>query len=233
MPFLFLVALSAMAQIRAADYSKISISLGYGRMAGFVFTTWPLIYRQIRLAVFAVIAYATSVVDVALILGPTNPAPLAVRLVDWMNDTDLTMRFLASAGAVIQFALTASGLLIWMLVEKICGFVFRLQVPRGGRFQADKGVRIGSAALMVSIALLVTLGLVILGLWSIAGYWSFPDALPRGFTLKIWERQLTGVERPFQITLILGTVTTLLAVVITLACLEREAEPERQAATRL
>ena len=47
------------------------------------------LYPQIRLAVFAVIAYSSSAVDVAIILGPTTPAPLAVRLVQWMNDADL------------------------------------------------------------------------------------------------------------------------------------------------
>ncbi|MEC4677508.1 MAG: hypothetical protein VST69_01985, partial [Nitrospirota bacterium] len=36
----------------------------YGRIAGFIHCVWPNVYRQIRLAVFAVIAYASSVVDV-------------------------------------------------------------------------------------------------------------------------------------------------------------------------
>ncbi len=69
-PFLFLVSLAAMGQVRVADHGRMATSLGYGRMAGFLFGSWPLIYRQTRLAVFAVIAYASSVVDVALILGP-------------------------------------------------------------------------------------------------------------------------------------------------------------------
>ena len=53
----------------------------------------PSLYRQIRLAVLAVLAFSTSVVDVALILGPTTPAPLAVRILDWQNDADLDAAF--------------------------------------------------------------------------------------------------------------------------------------------
>ncbi len=79
-PFLLLITLAALPQVDLARSRLLAASLGYGRIAGFVFGPWPPIYRQIRLAVFAVLAFSTSVVDVAVILGPTTPAPLAVRL---------------------------------------------------------------------------------------------------------------------------------------------------------
>ena len=79
-PFLLLITLAALPQVDLARSRLLAASLGYGRIAGFVFGPWPPIYRQIRLAVFAVLAFSTSVVDVAAILGPTTPAPLAVRL---------------------------------------------------------------------------------------------------------------------------------------------------------
>ncbi|MDH3195722.1 MAG: ABC transporter permease, partial [Hyphomicrobiales bacterium] len=63
-PFLLLVSLAALPQIRAAEFGHVTASLGYGRIAGFVFGVLPALYRQIRLPVFAVLAYATSVVDV-------------------------------------------------------------------------------------------------------------------------------------------------------------------------
>ena len=52
-PFLFLVTLAALPQAKAADHSRIAASLGYGRMAAFAHGVWPLVYPQIRLAVFA------------------------------------------------------------------------------------------------------------------------------------------------------------------------------------
>lgn len=231
-PFLFLVALAAMPQTRAGDYTKIARSLGYGRMAGFIHAVWPNIYRQIRLAVFAVIAYASSVVDVALILGPTNPAPLAVRLVDWMNDPDLSMRFMASAGAVLQLMTTATALLAWVGIERLARWCVLGRVDSGRRYRKDQTIRIGAGAGMVLAALIVVSGLVILALWSVAGYWAYPDALPRSLTLATWERQLAAIGRPFEITLIVGGAATLLAVAITLACLEREARTGRSGGNR-
>ncbi|MDZ7602188.1 MAG: ABC transporter permease, partial [Hoeflea sp.] len=105
-PFLFLVTLAALPQTRHIETMRLGRSLGYGRVASFTFLLWPPVYRQIRLAVFAVVAYATSVVDVALILGPHLPPTLPVRLIDWMNDPDLEARFLASAGAILQLGVT-------------------------------------------------------------------------------------------------------------------------------
>src|SRR5687767_6319259 len=69
-PFLLLMALAALPQARAAEMARMTAALGYGRIMGFMHGVLPSLYRQIRLAVLAVLAYATAVVDVALILGP-------------------------------------------------------------------------------------------------------------------------------------------------------------------
>ncbi|MFK5979891.1 MAG: ABC transporter permease subunit [Rhizobiaceae bacterium] len=221
-PFLFLVTLSALPQVKPRRFAHVATSLGYGRMAGFIFCIWPRIYPQIRLAVFAVIAYASSVVDVALILGPTNPAPLAVRLVGWMNDPDLTMRFQASAGAVLQLMLTASSLLIWIGFEKTALWALKMIRCQGYRFARDRALRI-FMLMLVSLSIgMVFAGLGVLALWSVSGLWPFPDALPSSFSLKSWSRQIDTSMRPFWITVVIGVASTLIALVIALACLERE-----------
>ncbi|MGO4831887.1 ABC transporter permease, partial [Rhizobiaceae sp. 2RAB30] len=73
-PFLLLIALAAMPQVDVIRTRALTAALGYGRIAGFLYGLWPPLYRQMRLAVFAVIAFASSVVDVSVILGPTTPA---------------------------------------------------------------------------------------------------------------------------------------------------------------
>ena len=108
-PFLLLVTLAALPQVPVERTRKITALLGYGRIAGFIYASWPQIYRQIRLAVLAVIAFSASVVDVAAILGPTLPGTLAVRLAGWMNDPEISMRFLASAGALLQLGVAVAG----------------------------------------------------------------------------------------------------------------------------
>ena len=231
-PFLFLVMLAALPQVRPLAHQKVATGLGYGRMAGFLMVLGPPLYRQMRLAVFAVIAYASSVVDVALILGPTNPAPLAVRLVDWMNDPDLTRRFMASAGAVLQFLLTALALLIWLALERLGGVVMQRLAASGRRYSRDRAARLAAGIAMMLAAGLVLAGLGVLAIWSFAGYWAFPDALPSSWTMKTWSRHLDAVGMPLAVTVEIALAATLIAVIVTLACLERETRLGRGGGSR-
>ena len=168
-PFLLLVTLAALPQIQATRFAQVASSLGYGRVMGFLITVWPQIYRQIRLAVFAVIAYATSVVDVALILGPDSPAPLAPRLLQWMNDPELTMRFEASAGALLQLAITVFALLLWWVLEHLGRWLMHHLSTTGRRWQADRIPRLSGLFLISLSALMIFAGLIILAIWSVAG----------------------------------------------------------------
>ncbi len=231
-PFLLLVTLSALPQSNARQYSQMATSLGYGRIAGFIHCVWPNVYRQIRLAVFAVIAYASSVVDVAIILGPDSPAPLSPRLLGWMNDPDLALRFEASAGAILQLGVTVSALVSWLALEKFFAALQRHYCQNGQRFARDKAVRqIG----LISISLATTIvfaGLAILAIWSVAGFWSFPDALPDSFSLRSWARALPGLQQPLWNSVIIALMATSIAVIITLACLEQEVRSGRDGGSR-
>ncbi len=226
-PFLLLVTLAALPQVPLARTRMLAASLGYGRVAGFLLCVWPAIYRQIRLPVFAVIAFASSVVDVAIILGPSAPPTLAVRLVEWMNDPDLSMRFLASAGALLQLAVSALAILLWIMLER-SGAVLRDRLATAGRRCArDLLVRIVALVSMLASAAVVFAGLATLVIWSIAGLWQFPDALPRSVTPRTWAAALPRVIEPIATTVAAGLVSTLIALVITLLCLLREDETGR------
>ena len=226
-PFLLLVTLAALPQTRAGQSQLISASFGYGRVSGFLFTTWPLVYKQIRLAVFAVIAYATSVVDVAVILGPATPPTLSVRLTQWMMDPEIALRFQASAGALLQLAVTVSAILIWIGGERLGRKGLRYFMKNGHRLANDCVLRVGGLGFVLFVSLVIFFGLAILAIWSFSGFWAFPDALPRSFTFDNWNRALPSLSGPLSTTLITGLVATLCAVMLTLACLEREARTGR------
>lgn len=223
LPFLFLVTLSALPQAMPRARTMVAASFGYGTMASFLHAVWPQVYPQIRLAVFAVIAYSTSVVDMAVILGPTTPAPLGVRLVGWMNDPDLSMRFMACAGAVLQLAVAITALLLWLLLEMASRIVLHWVGAKGWRFQHDAAARLFFAFLVTIAAVAVFSGLFLLALWAFAGKWNFPDAFPASLTFANWQRQLAMLARPAAITLSLGLASTALALALVLSCLEREA----------
>lgn len=231
-PFLLLIALAALPQVDLLRTRALAASLGYGRVAGFLHGVWPPLYRQMRLAVFAVLAFATSVVDVAAILGPTTPAPLAVRLVGWMNDPELSMRFFASAGALLQLCVTAAALLIWIALERVGAAALRPLRRSGLRLRRDAWLRRAALAAMVAAALTVLAGLATLAVWSFAGLWQFPDALPQTFTLKSWMKAAPQLAGPLSVTLSVAALSTAMAIALTLLCLMRENETGRVAGRR-
>ena len=222
LPFLLLVSLAALPQTDPRRHADVGRTLGYGRMAAWIYGVWPRLYTRIRLPIFAVIAYASSVVDVALILGPTNPPTLAVQLMRWMSDPDLDMRFLASAGAILQLVVTLSALLLWWFGERLVSRLFDCAFSTGRRWQGDGVLRFIVAAINIIAAAAMIFGLAGLVLWSFAGFWRFPDALPVDVGLDTWRKQGPMLVTPLLHSILIGGVATLIALFVTIACLETE-----------
>lgn len=225
-PFLLLVALATLPQVPTAQTRALTASLGYGRIAGFLYGSWPALYRQIRLAAFAVVAFASSVVDVAVILGPTRPGTLAPRLVEWVNDPDISMRFVASAGAMLQLGVTAAAILAWIGLERLAARLRDAGAARGLRLRRDRWLARSAIATTAISALAVFGGLATLGLWSVAGFWPFPDSLPQGFTARSWSN--ARIAAPLATTLAVAALATGLATLLALLCLVREDETGRR-----
>jgi len=220
-PFLFFVTMAALPQVDLRR-TKIVAGLGYGQVWGWLVAIFPAIYLQIRLPLFAVIAFATSTVDVALVIGPVTPPPLSVQILRWMNDPDLAKRSIAAAGAIIQVGITLSALLVWWLGEHLVMALARMAALRGWRFRADLFVRIFGATLMAISVGLVVLGIALLVLWSFAGVWRFPSSLPEVWTFKTWFSQMPNLlETGWRATKI-ALVSSGLSLVLVLASLENE-----------
>ncbi|KQT43233.1 ABC transporter permease [Aureimonas sp. Leaf454] len=231
-PFLLLVAIAALPQVDLGRRLIVARSLGYGRVAGFLLCVWPGVYRQIRLPVLAVAAYGSSVVDVALILGPSLPPTLAVRLVGWMSDPDLSRRFLASAGAILQLCVTLAVILVWLAVERLAGAILADIANRGRRWRSDGAVRALAAGLVALPVATVLAGLAVLALWSVAGLWSFPDLMPASFSATTWRRAVASAAGPMATTLTVAALSSAIALLLIVVLLEshrrsRPGEPVR------
>ena len=61
-----------------------------------------------------------------------------------------------------------------------------------------------------------------LALWSVAGLWSFPNALPETLTLGTWRLAGSDLAKTLTDTLVIATLSTALAMALTLGCLEAE-----------
>ncbi|WP_424929018.1 ABC transporter permease [Amaricoccus tamworthensis] len=187
-PFLLLMTIAALPQADASRTLAAAMTLGYGRVSGWCRTVLPRVYPQIRLPVYAVLAFSMSTVEVALILGPTTPATLAVRVTGWMRDPDLTLWFQAAAGATLQLALVLFAFLLWRFGETVIARLALMRIMAGHRGRSDWFPRAIALVSALAVSGAVFAGLVVLGIWSFAGFWRFPDALPQAFSLKTWMR---------------------------------------------
>lgn len=232
-PFLFLMTLAALPQSDARRLLRVAVNLGYGRIAGFFKVVLPQIYPQIRLPVLAVLAYSTSVVDVAEILGPTTPPPLASRIIDWMADPEPAMRFQASAGALLQLLVSVFAILVWWIGERCLGSIMKLSRVSGRRARQDASLRHVSLILMASLIAAMLGGLLVLALWSVTKSWWFPDPFPTGFTLTRWMHISTMAQRELCSTLLLAIPATALSAGLTIWLLESATRARRSGSSRL
>lgn len=221
-PFLLLMTLAALAQADAQRSSTVAQALGYSRMTGWLKTVFPRVYAQIRLPVYVTLAYAMSVVDVAVILGPNTPPTLAVQIVKWMSEPDLTMRLQAAAAAMLQLGLVIGALVFWRLGEWAIGRLGHRWVMAGSRGNGDRAVAGLALGLGGVSALSILLGVAVLGVWSVAAQWQFPDAFPQAMTSRSWMRHSDGVAVALAETALIAVVVTLVATALTIGCLEAE-----------
>lgn len=222
-PFLLLMLLAALPQADAPRRHLVAQALGHGSCSGFLLAVYPALYRQMRLPVMAVLAYAMTVVDMAMILGPGLPPTLAQRITQWMTDPDLAHRGLAAAGAVLQLALVGLALGAWRLAEGLVAALARHLALSGWRGRRLDAVARPVALLLGAIpagALLA--GLAGMALWSVAGPWPFPDSLPQRLSLAIWQDQGAALWQTSLTSLGLALVAAGLALALVLVQLQAE-----------
>ena len=225
LPFLLLMMIAALPQAKAAPSMAVITALGYGRARGWLLAVFPAVYRQVRLPVYVVFAYSMSAVDAALILGPTTPPPLAIVILRWAADPDLSLRALASAGALVQLGIVVVGLALWRLGEIAVAHLGR-GLAESGQHGGERGVEIAGATLAATAGKAFIAGLAILALWSVAGPWPFPAFLPETLTGRIWASHSTALLESGIATLLLAL--TVVAIALSLALGSLEAKPSRR-----
>ena len=217
-PYLLLMTVAALNGVPAARLMAVARCLGQPAPVAWLKAVFPAVYRQLRLPVLAVLAYALSAVDVALLLGPAGPPPLGVLVVRWFFDPDMARVFPAAAAACLLLALTLAAVLLWVGGERAVGAV--------GRWWAASGTAGGAAAiwlggLIVPVLLAAALlSLGVAGIWSVAGPWRFPDAWPTRMDGTAWAAQAGGMAGPFRTTLGAALAATGLALPLSVAALE-------------
>lgn len=221
-PFLLLVILSALTQIPVRSHMAVGRSLGYGRGLVWLKIIMPQVWPLIRLPVLVVLAFSLSVVDMALILGPTNPPTLAVLLTRLFSDPDLGRILPASSGGLVQLGLVLMAFTALWLVERAGRRIGLIWLRRGGRGTSTEPLlRLATAATMALFAM-GTLAMVALLVWSFSWRWSWPYLLPESWSLRAWATPGNGWAGALANTLALALSSTLLCLTLAIAWLEGE-----------
>jgi len=187
----------------------------------------PSLYGYMRLPILAVLAYSSASVEIPLILGPNTPPTLAVAIMQWFNDVDLSLRIKASSGAVIQILVTLSLLLTWWGIELLVKKCSASWLTNGEREHG--GMIIKRVTDVITFIMISTIAFALLGmvLWSFAGFWSYPNILPDQFLTMHWQSAFTQMQTPLFNTLIIAFSSTLLAIILTLLALESEQQSNK------
>lgn len=210
-PFLLLMSIPILQQLQVSRLQQVSHSLGYSTAQMWWKVILPQWLSKMRFALFAVIAYGCSVVDVALILGPNNPATFAVLVWQWFNDPDLSLLPRAAAGAMVLFIIATLLLLLVITIEKAATKVWT-QWHYSGR----SGVKLPGKSIFNILLLIATLMVPMMIVWSFAHRWRFPDLLPSRWSLRFWEIEWINIIPTINESLVLALTTATIALLLAL-----------------
>ena len=220
-PFLLLMALAVWPQMDAPRRLMLAASLGHGRIASFAFAILPALVRALRLPIHAVLAYSMTSVDMALVLGPTLPAPLAVQILRWTQAPGLAEQPKAAAGGLLLLALVIGAIAVCEVLARLLSRLLTHLAASGHRATGlDAPGRGLARTAAIGMAAGLFAGQAGLLLWSVAGLWPFPQVLPRSVNLDTWTQATSALTGALANTAVLGILVTALALCLALAMLQ-------------
>ncbi len=195
MPFLLWAAL---AHLQRADVARrlrqelqLARTLGHTTAQAWWRVGWPQLLSRLYAPLLAVLAYNLTVVDVALVIGPTSPPTLAVLAWQWLQDSDAARQAQGVAAAwVLAGVLLGIAWLAWVVLRSPLwrsrwtrGATATMSVTRPDGLRHNAGLPV----LLIGIYSVVMLALLA---GSAIGSWPFPQLWPQSLTTSAWRAVL-------------------------------------------
>ena len=219
-PFFILVSLSAIQQFSARQIFDLGKSLQNSNFSSWCILIFPLIYKKIRLVIFIVIAFTASVVDMSLILAPSTPSTLAIRILQIYQSSDIDSFFIASNLALIQLLIIIILLLFWMILEKIVEhklfFIVFMKILSFKIFFL-KNLIFASAAILFSLSVL---GIFSSLLWGFSKNWYFPSFFPNSIDIDTFINFYNENKFIVFISIFISVVVSFLSSLLTIIWVE-------------
>jgi putative thiamine transport system permease protein len=228
------------------------VARGLGHSPASVWTRLfiPQIAPRLLWPAVIVWVYGASVVDMALVLGPTQPPTLAVVAWHDLNAAEATLNTRGAVGSVgLTMTLVISGCIAWLLLRAFAP-MFRSWVikgpliPQPHKFRhrdgsrdplGNKGKRTSfvpaapwipaSAGMTVLVLLLsiYTAVIAMLIIMSFSGHWPFPALLPAVIQASAWTA-IADVPLPALNSISLAFAAALIALVLAVVWFENASE---------
>ena len=225
-PFLLWAALAHLQRPdvarRLQQELRLAHTLGYSTAQAWWRVGWPQLLPRLSAPLVAVLAYSLTVVDVALIIGPTAPPTLAMLAWQWLQDADPATNARGAAAAwLLALVLTLSTATLWAALR---WHVWRRRWTRGPGAATAPAPRASTRTprmprpLTTLLAIYAAVMLALL-IGSITGPWPFPQLLPDAFTRSAWV-SVAGSYDSLWTTVWLGLGSACAALVWGVAWLE-------------
>ena len=177
-PFLILVSLSALKEFSSRKFFDLGKSFQQSSFSTWFILIFPIIYKKIRLVVLIIIAFSSSVVDMSLLLAPSTPSTLSVRILQIFQSSDMDSFFIASNLSLIQLLIIIFLLIVWIIFEKIVKqqyfYIFFVKITS----LKLEFLKLIVLCFSVFLFLLSFMGIICSILWGFSENWYFPNFFP-------------------------------------------------------
>jgi putative thiamine transport system permease protein len=222
-PFLFAMAWGVLSKGDTASsiegQCRAAASLGHGRGSAWLRIVQPQLLQRMVWPVVIVFVYGATVVDMALVIGPTQPPPFAVVAWQDLNDADAANNARGLAGALVLTVLLGLAALIGFLLARIAGRTMRPSLSAGpSKLKPPVLPAIAIGAVLAALTIMVAL---LLAMMSVAPRWPYPGLLPADARLTAW-RNLADNAAPLWLSLGLAISTAFTAVALVVLWFETQ-----------
>lgn len=223
-PFLITAAFASLFRGDAARQMELQVraaaSLGHGHGSAFLRIILPQLLAQLRWPLVIVFVYGATVVDMALVLGPTQPPTFAMLTWHALNEVDPAMNRMGLAATLLLTGLVALTVVFVLgALHQARDWVRRVITAGPSPLQPP---RISGLAVVACVSTILLLSILLLLPLSAAPRWPWPDIVPPVTGGAAWA---TLAASPAPLLLSLGLSLAASAVSLLFAVLWFETQP--------
>jgi putative thiamine transport system permease protein len=225
-PFLFAMAWSGLTRGDAAagleGQYRSAASLGHGRGSIWLRIVQPQLLRQLQWPLIVVFVYAATVVDMALVIGPTQPPTFAVIAWHDLNDAESATGARGLAGAVFLTFILAAWLAVAAIAARTAKPAMQMLLTAGpSPIKAPTALASAIAAICGALTVVV---MFVLALMSMVSRWPYPTLWPDVVNAAAWSNLLDNAA-PLWLSLALGLATSATALLLAVLWFETQSVP--------